>query len=153
MSDIELGKAALSHFHTASTKYSAYQFKSVSELIAAYGKNADLYLDGVGMVISLNNLSDRQVQSAMMNLAIKSQGKVPKDHQGYNNALGNKAGEISYLDLTKTVVKDVVTESVDGLAKLGDSLQVILKVVTVALPFVAGYIAYKYVIAKGKSFK
>jgi hypothetical protein len=153
MNDIAIGKQALSYFHNASLRYSAYPVKSLEGLLALYGSKADIYADGIGLAIRVNEMSDRQVSFAMENLALASQGKVPKDHQGYTNALGNVAGTISYLDLTKQVVKDVIVESAEGLANFGDGLKTIMSIGVAVMPVVAIWLAYKYLLAKGKSFK
>lgn len=154
MKDIELGRQALTYFHNMSRNFTAYQPRTVDELIALYGsKKGPIYLEGIGLAISSNSMTERQIKAAMENLAYQTRGKIPADHQAYVRALGNKAGEISYLDLTKQVVADVVKESADGLASFGENLKTILSIANTALPFVVLWLGYKYVVAKGKSIK
>lgn len=137
MTDIELGREALRHFHNASIKYSVYEPENLDELVELYGKKRDIYLDGVGMVIRENGMSQHAVETAMKNLAAKAQGKIPRDHQGYVYALGNKAGQISYLDLSATVAVDVATAAAKGAQQVGGSVLTTLSWLTALLPYLA----------------
>jgi hypothetical protein len=135
MTDIEQGREALRHFHNASIKYDAYNFENLDELTSVYGNKRDIYLDGIGMLIRETGISSYAIESAMQELAKKSEGKIPKDHQGYMNALGNKAGQVSYLDLSKVVAEDVARQATDGLVSIGNSVTTSLSWLTKILPF------------------
>nr|BFD59652.1 hypothetical protein CKG001_17590 [Bdellovibrio sp. CKG001] len=128
MTDIEIGREALRHFHNASLKFDSYEPDSLDELISYYGKKKDIYLDGVGMVIRENNMSQHAVEGAMQTLAKQAQGRIPKDHQGYVSALGNQASKISWLDLTSTVAVETVSTVAKGAQSLGDNVVSTLKV-------------------------
>ncbi|KYG65266.1 hypothetical protein AZI87_11975 [Bdellovibrio bacteriovorus] len=151
--DLELGKQALKYFHNRSTRYSAYGNRTYEELYAVYGKKADIYADGIGLAISANNMSQGDVIKAMEGLADVAQGRIPKDHQEYIKALGNKASQINYLDLTTTVAKDVGTTVLDGTVTFGNSVITSMSWLTSLLPFllIGGVIFYIYSFGKNNS--
>lgn len=153
MNDVELGRQALIYFHNASLKYSEYGSKSIEDFIGLYGAKAQIYMDGIGGLIRELKLSDGQVQSVMKTLAEKTKGKIPKDHQAYMNALGNKAGEISYLDLSKTVITEVASKVTEGAVALGDSVMTSMSWLTKLLPFllIGGVVFYIYSFSKNNS--
>jgi hypothetical protein len=153
MTDIEQGREALRFFHNASVGYAAYSPTSLDELAELYGKKRDIYLDGIGMVIRETGLSTYKVQDAMIALAKRSQGKIPRDHQGYINALGNKASEVSYLDLSKTVAANVAAQVVDGTVSVGNS---VIKTGTwffnlLPILFIGGVVFYIFSFGKNNS--
>lgn len=150
MNDLERGKAAMLIFHNASLRFSAYPAKSFAELLALYGKKADIYADGLGLAINANAMTDRQVSAAMTELAARASGKVPQDHNAYFNAIRGEAGKISYLDLSLHVAKDVAVTAVEGAQKLGDGLLFVGRIATAVLPFVAIYFGYKFLKEKSK---
>lgn len=150
--DAQTGVKAFQLFHNYSTKYPNYGL-TWSDFQRAYGSNFEIYAEGVGMVINLNGLSDSQVDSAMEALANTSQGRLPKDHQGYANALQGQASQVSYLDLAWNVTKDVATGVGDGVVAFGESVTTTLSVLNKMLPFIVigGVLFYVFNISKGGS--
>lgn len=132
--DMEKGRIALAAFHSASLKYDSYTPKSVDDLISLYGKKGEIYQDGIGLAVSVNNISEREAENIMFNLASVTRGRIPKDHQAYVNAIGKKAGEISYLDLTLSVSSEVAKTVAGGAQALGDSLITTGRIVNFILP-------------------
>lgn len=153
MTDVELGREALRHFHNASIDFEAYQDGSFDDLLALYGNKRDIYLEGVGLAIRVNGLSTYDVQKAMQNLAKVSQGRIPKDHQGYIKALGNQASSISYLDLTKTVAKEVGSTVLNGAVSVGEQVTSTLKVLNFAWPVALFAFLGLWYLSKTKSLK
>lgn len=153
MTDIERGTQALTYFHNSSLRFQAYENRSFNDLLALYGKKAPIYLDGVGLAINANVLSDAQVKQSMIALATKSQGRVPKDHQDYIKFLGNTAAQINYLDLSASVAKEVASTVVEGAVAAGDSVRTTLSWLTNLLPFlvIGGVIFYIYSFGKNNS--
>lgn len=152
MSDFEQGKKALEMFYNYSKDYPNFP-ASFSDFAALYGKKFEIYCDGLGLAINTNNLSNTQVSIAMKNLSDQARGKIPKDHNSYFAAIQGQAGKISYLDLTKTVVSDVVETTLDGAQSLGNNLIGILKIANFALPFVAVYFGYLFLKKHAKGLK
>lgn len=152
MTDLEAGKTALQYFHNGSTDYEAYKL-SFEELIANYGKKADIYMDGIGMTIRHLELSQSAVREAMFALADKAQGKIPKDHQDYIRFLGNRAAEINWLEFAVEVGKETASQTVHGLATFGESVKTTLSWFTTLLPYLAigGVVFYIYSFSKGSA--
>lgn len=119
--DTQTGLAALQVFHNTSLQFAAYTPKTFDEFLALYGKKGLIYAEGLGLAINQNKISPSKVNSAMSSLAKTAQGRVPKDHNAYFGAL-NGATNISYLDLTKTVLSDVVASVSTGAQSLGNSV-------------------------------
>jgi hypothetical protein len=134
MNDLVIGKQALQYFYDASKSYSAFNFKSFAEFYGVYGNKADIYADGIGLAIRVNDMSDSKVKSTMTSLAKQTQGRVPADHQGYVKALGNTASQINYLDLTATVAKEVGSRVVDGAVAVGDNVIATAKILNYVWP-------------------
>lgn len=152
MNDMQAGQNAMRVFWEYSKRFPGAP-SSFAEFYSLYGKKADIYADGLGMAIRVNNMPERQVIAAMENLAIKAQGQVPKDHNAYFAAISGEAGKISYLDLTKTVVADVASDVVAGAQSLGDNLIGVLKVANFVLPFALIYFGYLYLKKTSGKFK
>lgn len=153
MTDIETGKKALTYFHNASLKYPAYGGRSFEDLLSLYGKKASIYLDGVGFAINANALSDSKVKSSMETLAKKSQGRIPKDHQAYIAAIGNSAAQVSYLDLTASVAKDVAITVAEGAQAVGDNVISTLKILNYVWPLALGFFLWTWYKGKLKRVK
>lgn len=147
MSDIELGRKALRHFHDYSKMLwsNSYAPSSVDALINLWPeKKRDIYLDGIGLAIRINNISDSDVRIAMENLAKQSKGQIPADHQAYTKFLGGQVGSIKFLDLTTTVVKETATQLVQGAQAIGDQVIASGKLLTFLLPVAALFFAYSW---------
>lgn len=153
MNDLAIGKKALQYFFEASKSYSAFKFKSFDEFYSVYGKKADIYAEGIGLAVRVNDMSDSKVKSTMYSLAKTTQGRVPNDHQAYVSALGSQAGQINYLDLTLHVAKDVSDKALDGAQAVGNSVIKSLDWLTTLLPFIAvgGVIFWVYSIGNKNS--
>ncbi|MBX2986488.1 MAG: hypothetical protein KF802_01195 [Bdellovibrionaceae bacterium] len=134
-SDTQAGLQALLFFHNASLQYPDYKPKSTDELLAAYGSKGLIYAEGLGLAINSSKLSSQQVQTGMEGLAKTAQGRLPRDHNDFFNALRG-ATSISYLDLTKTVLGDVISATASGAQTLGNSILTSLSWLTSLLPFI-----------------
>lgn len=132
--DVKVGRDAMIFFHNASARYSTYKL-TFDELMATYGKKADIYAEGIGMAIRFNNISPSSVRKAMEGLANTAQGRIPKDHQDYINALQGEAKKINWLDLTSAIAKETLTQSAQGLATFGNQVTSTLSTLTFLLPF------------------
>jgi hypothetical protein len=142
--DTQTGMDALLIFHNQSARYPAYQGRSFEDLLGVYGKKAEIYAEGIGLAIRVNNMSWGSVRMAMEGLANKAQGRIPKDHQEFIKYLGNQAAEINWIDLTKTVVTEVSAQVVAGAQNVGNSVLTSFSWVLKILPFlvVGGVIYY-----------
>lgn len=132
--DLETGKTALKYFHNASTRFAGYKL-TFDQLLASYGKKADIYAEGIGLTIRIQELSDSRVRTSMVKLASVAQGRIPKDHLEYNKFLSDEAAEINFLDATASVIKGTAIELTKGAGSLGDSLISGLSTLNVLLPF------------------
>lgn len=153
MTDLELGREALKYFHNASLGFPAYGGRSFNDLLSLYGKKTEIYLDGIGLAIRANSMATSSVQFAMANLARQSQGKVPKDHQGYIAALGGEASKINYFDLTATVAKDVAVKVAEGAQAVGDNVIGTLKILNYVWPLALGFFLWTWYHSKLKKAK
>lgn len=153
MTDIERGRQAVTYFHNASLGFSEYGGRSLSDLLALYGKKADIYLEGIGLAIHVNGLSDSKVKTAMIALANNSRGRIPKDHQAFIAALGNEAAKVSYLDLSATVAKDVVVSVAEGAQAVGDNVIGTLKILNFVWPFALLFFLWTWYGSKLKKAK
>ena len=134
MNDVVIGKQALQYFFEASRSYAAFTFKSFADFYAVYGKKADIYAEGIGLAIRVNDMSDSKIKAAMYSLAKQTQGRVPADHQAYVKSLGSQAGQINYIDLTLTVAKEVGGKVVDGAVSVGDNVIATAKILNYVWP-------------------
>ncbi len=155
MTDIDLGRKAITYFHNYSrTMWPAtYKVSSVDALIALYGKKGEIYLDGIGLTIRVNGQSEANISTAMLQLVNQTRGKIPADHQPYIRALGGEAGKINYLDLTASVVKETATQVIEGAQAVGDQVIASGKLITWLLPFGILFFVwshYKTILPKGK---
>jgi hypothetical protein len=147
MNDIELGRQALKYFHDRSLLLwgNTYKVSSVDALINLWPeKKRNIYLEGIGLAISVNNMSDFDVRSAMQLLAQNAKGNIPADHQSYTKYLGGQAGSINFLDLTATVAKETAIKVVEGAQAVGDQLIATGKILNFLLPVAIIYSVYQW---------
>lgn len=134
--DTKSGMDALMIFHNQSARYSGYQGRSFDDLLGAYGPvKAEIYAEGIGLTIRVNNMDWGDVREAMEGLADKAQGRIPKDAQEYIRYLGNEAAQINWLSAAGTVAVDVAVATAAGAQAVGDSVLTSLSWVTKILPF------------------
>lgn len=133
--DTQTGLAALQTFHNSSLKYPAYTPRSFDEFLSLYGKKGLVYAEGLGLAINQVGLEPPKVNAAMNSLADQAQGRIPKDHNAYFGALKG-VSNISYLDLTKTVLADVVTSVSTGAQAVGNSVMTSATWLTKLLPVI-----------------
>lgn len=152
MTDIEVGKEALKYFHNRSTRYSAYNL-SFDGLLSTYGKKADIYAEGIGLVISSNQYSMDLIRKSMEDLADVAKGRVPKDHQEYIKYIQNRGSQINWLDLTATVAKDVAVQAAEGLQSVGDNVLSTLKILNFVWPIALLYFLWVWFGSKVKGAK
>lgn len=134
--DHQRGLQAFQSFHNASLEFSAYTPRTFDEFMALYGPKGLIYAEGLGLAINSNSIEPSKVNSAMSALAKQAQGRIPKDHNAYFGAL-NGVSNISYLDLTKTVLGDVAGAVSTGAQAVGTSVVTSLSWLTKLLPFLA----------------
>jgi len=146
---IDKGNQALVYFQNRAAQYSQYSL-SLDELKkAVFGsdKRIPIELEGLGDLIVTLELDDRGVEDAMEALADAGQGRTPT-RQSFYNALGGKASEINWLDLTTTVASETVSQVVNGAQAAGNSIITGLSWINTLLPFVMVgamlYLATKY---------
>lgn len=133
--DTTVGIDALKIFHNRSAQFSNYTI-SWDEFKAHYGSKFLIYAEGVGLVINVNQMGAAQVRAAMEALADQGQGRLPADAQAFQRALGNEAGRIDWVDLTKEVATGTALEVAGGLQAFGDSLISTLGALNWIFPFV-----------------
>lgn len=134
MNAIEQGNQALIYLHNQLCRYSKYNL-TLDELKRTLGteKQIPIYLEGFGDLITQFGLSDSAVKSAMEKLADAGQGKIPTK-QSIFNAIGGKAGEINWLDLTATVTTETLKEVASGAQAIGTTVIDTAKSLNVILP-------------------
>ena len=104
--DYAIGIKALQYFNDASSGYTGYNF-TMDDLIKSMGITPSgwnqntivIHIQGVGLAANANEMTDTQIKEAMEDLAFRAQGSVPKDFNGFINAINNYLTNPSNLDL------------------------------------------------------
>lgn len=122
LASIEKGSDALMYFQNRAIQYENYGL-SFDDLKRTLGteKQIPIYLEGFGDLIDQLELSDGRVKSAMEGLADAGKGKVPT-RQAIFDALGGKASEISWIDLTTTVAAETAKQVAQGAQAVGETV-------------------------------
>jgi len=137
-SSVERGRLALKTFHNFSVSNfgSSYGFASLDDLIAAIKKQKGaLFVEEyIGDLATLLEMSESDVDDAMVELAKRARGKIPENWQTWGNALQNKVENYSFVDALKYTVVESSKDVASGLAEAGDSAIFTLKVMKFLIP-------------------
>lgn len=122
MNDIDRGREALKYYHNESVKFPNYGLK-FDELILRFG-GAD-FLDGLGLAINSNSMSDSHVQDAMENLANQGKGRMPGSFSVFFKALSDREGNLTFSDWVggiPEISKNIASDIGKGAAEIGNAV-------------------------------
>lgn len=137
-SSVERGRLALKTFHNFSVSNfsSSYGFASLDDLIAAIKKQKGaLFVEEyIGDLATLLEMSESDVDDAMIDLAKKAHGRVPENWMTWGAALQDKVENYSFVDALKYTVVESSKDVAGGLAEAGDAAIFTLKVMKFLIP-------------------
>lgn len=138
MSDIEIGRKVLKFFWMWHQTYFQGKLKlSFDEFLVRIQPNPtklNILMDGIGGGVKSVEISDSRIDAAMRNMAIQSQGKLPKDGQVFFKFLINESTKIDWVDATIYVAKESAGDVLKGAQAVGDSLISAGKILNFLLP-------------------
>lgn len=129
--DIQKGQEALTIFHNTMTSQFPDSYSlSYDELLDQVSATPDgtpqrdIFLDGMGTAITAINMTQGQIQDAMVNLANQSQGQLPKQ-SAFFKALSNRMSTLTasdWIQAAPQIALDTAATAVQGVQAVGDSL-------------------------------
>jgi hypothetical protein len=135
---VPLGREAFKYFHNQSSKYDAYNNMTQDQalnIVASYGRphvsddldaqKVSIFLDGLGTAIAMcedsGSIDSSGIQSAMEDLANKSQGQLPSPNSFFS-IIGNRASNPSFITIAEMTAPAVAQEVVQGAVAVGNSV-------------------------------
>jgi len=128
------GIKAMQYFQDRASQYPNYQY-TFDDLLNSIGKdnsgnvNEDIKkirIQGIGWIALSEKfnelLDDSKIQEAMYNLADLGQGQVPNNWLTYQQAVGRKAMDITFIDAVKYTVEETAQDILTGSQEIGESL-------------------------------
>lgn len=145
------GVEILTYFHNASKKYPNYKFKTVDELIAAYGTKGPILAKGMGNTFIISEDPMSKAQASMEKFAALSKGRTPT-WQGFTDALMDSLSSIDYWNFVSEVAVESAKKIGGGIVSAGQDIisaeQNLLKVIK-WVPYIAvgiiGFALYRRV--------
>lgn len=147
-SDYLRGADALKRFHTAAKSLFPKNVNyTYDQLLVTLSKRTGqvAFVEGLGLAINSVGFSNSQVQTAMYSLAQKAMGKIPSKNGDFFNHLQDEGYKINFVDAVTFVAKESVKDIVVGAQAIGDSVLLTGKLLTYALPVIAGVVVYFWV--------
>lgn len=135
---VERGCAALKTFHNYSAMNFAdvYRVPSLDVLIQTIKKQkgARFVDEYIGDLAELLDMSESDVEDAMITFAKKARGQIPENFLAWGSALQNKVENYSFVDALSYTAKESAKDVVGGLAEAGDAAIFTLKVMKYLIP-------------------
>lgn len=148
-SEISIGRKAIQYFYDEQKRlFSSKAPKSFDDLIKILearqgGKN---FLLGLGLGISLAEVPEYRIKSAMLNLARNSGGKIPQSNNDFRDYLINEATKVNFTDAVTFTVVESAKQIANGAQAVGESVILTGKLINYALPFIVGVLIYFWVV-------
>ena len=137
-SSVERGRLAIKTFHNFSVSNfsSSYGFASLDDLIAAIKKQKGaLFVEEyIGDLATLLEMSESDIDDAMITFAKKARGQIPENFLAWGSALQNKVENYSFVDALSYTAKESAKDVVGGIAEAGDAAIFTLKVMKYLIP-------------------
>jgi hypothetical protein len=163
--DYNMGIELLQVFHNRAKEYDAYKF-SFEDLLNSIDPRAEIQkikVQGIGLAYYIQDrdfLTLDEAKETMVALADMGQGQVPAKVQAYSDALGKKAGDVSFMDAigytaTQTVKElasgaekgvEVLQSVGEGAINTGKAAYYVSKILPVAIP--VGLVVFGYLYLK-----
>jgi hypothetical protein len=110
----QAGLKIMGALHNASTKYSAYPYKTLDELLAHYANKADILVNGLGRSFILSEKPDDYYITMMTDLADQGKGRIPSWQSVTDALTGNLVKSTVWEDAK--IVAQATTETVSNIA-------------------------------------
>jgi hypothetical protein len=85
-------------------------------------KGQSFFLEGLGLAITVTDMSKSRVKSAMLVLADKGKGKIPASNGAFLNALRDEAITPNWIDASAFVLVESTKDIVQGASTIGTSV-------------------------------
>lgn len=103
------------------------------------------FIEGLGFGVNASGYTNSTIQTAMMNLAKQAGGKIPEKNVDFRTALLDEGTKFDFVDAVTFVAKESAKDVIQGAQAVGESVLLTGKLLTYALPVIAGVVVYFWV--------